>query len=118
MLNFTTNKNYMKRFMSGTEVIAAPSVVQPWFNYMNSTTIVHGLGYIPVVRIYYEPFNDGRIFPASGSRVSASGIGIPFNDIVCLFEVTDNVVTVYLESASSETGTRPIYYVIYLDKAV
>lgn len=117
-LGFSTNKNYLKRALSsGSQAMTAPNTLNAWFNYQSTLSIPHGLGYRPKrVRVYYEPFADGKIFPASGSRLSATAIGVPFNETVCFWDVDSTNLNIQLESAASETGTRNVYYIIYLDQ--
>ena len=113
---FTGEKNYLKRApSSGSRTVAAPATLSAWSNYITTTTIPHGLSYIPEVRVYYEPFNDGRIFPNTGERFLAYGGGLNVGDIICNWEIDATNLTIYLESATAETGTIPIYWVIYLD---
>lgn len=115
-VQFTSLKNYLKRHpSSGSANVDAPTSTAAWSNYVSTYTVTHNLGYVPMVRVYYEPNADGKVYPATGRRLAASGPGINYNDIICLWEVSSTTLTIYLESASSETGTRPVYWVIYFD---
>jgi len=113
---FNTQKDYLKRHpASGSTTVAAPSVQAAWFNYVTTYTVPHNLGYIPLVRVYYEPYSNGKIYPATGSRISGFGPGLSYGDIICLWEIDNSNLTIYVESANSHTGTVPIYWVIYWD---
>lgn len=117
---FTSSKNYLKRHpKSGSATIAAPSTLNGATNlYERITTIPHGLGYVPMVRVYYEPFTNGRVYPATGSRVSGAGTGLNLGDVMCLWELDENNLTITLASdgfSAVPTGSRTIYWVIYWD---
>lgn len=118
LLGFNTNKNYLKRASSsGMTSMTAPNSLNSWFNYESTLSIPHGLSYRPKrVRVYYEPFADGKIYPASGSRLSGTAIGVPVNETVCFWDVDSTNLNIQLESLTSETGTRNVYYIIYLDQ--
>lgn len=115
--NFTGAKNLMKRVVYDSASIAAPSTFSSWFTYYTSYTVNHGLGYIPQLRVYFEnSATDGKIYPAGGDRISGLYPGLAANSIFCLWEVDENNLTIYLESFTSKTGSRNIYWVIYLDQ--
>lgn len=118
---FRSNKNYLKRDTStGNALMNAPTTLAySGYIYSSSYTVNHNLGYIPQVRVYFEnSATDGKVFPAGGSRLAYSYIGLnPFStDLLCLFEVTTTTLTIYLESNAIKTGTRRVYWVIYKDK--
>lgn len=114
---FTSQKNYLKRHpLSGSTSLAAPSTLVGGTYYRSSITIPHNLGYVPRVRVYYEnSASDGKVYPAGGRRNGGTYLGLAFNSIYCLWEVTSTNLTIYLESAISQTGSRTIYWVIYWD---
>lgn len=114
---FKSGKNYLKRYMAGSTSIAAPATLNAWFNYSNSYTVTHNLGYIPQVRVYYEEnASNGKVYPAGGRRLATSYPGLTSGSCVfCLFEVTSTTLTITLESGTTQTGNRTIYWVIYLD---
>lgn len=117
---FTSSKNYLKRHpSSGSTSMAAPTVLNGATSlYENILTIKHNLGYVPMVRVYYEPFTNGRVYPATGSRVSTAGTGLNLGDIICLWEVSETDLTITLASdgfSAVNTGSRNVYWVIYWD---
>ncbi len=113
--HFTRRKQYLKRspFCDSVDM-AAPSVLAAWFNYSSELPIHHNLGYVPDVRVGYEPFADGVVYPATGRRLSGTGLGLSPGDVICLWEVDETTLRIYLESSSSHVGTIPVHYVIYL----
>lgn len=109
-------KNLLKRStVSSSQDVAAPSVVGAWFNYVSTVTIPHNLGYVPQVRVFFESDAGGKIFPACGRRLAALATGISYGNVICVYEVDETNLTIYLESASAKTGSRKVYYIIYLD---
>lgn len=112
---FTTTKNYLKRDAStGTATVSAPSTLVSGL-YRTEYTIVHDLGYVPLVRVYFESEDNDVIFPACGSTVAGFAPGIAVGDTLCTFEVTTTTLVVILFASSSQTGSRDIYWVIYKD---
>lgn len=115
---FTSEKNYLKRSpLSGSTSISAPSGSLVYgYVYQSTFVIPHNLGYIPMVRVYYEPdASNGRVYPATGRRLAGLGPGLSYGSVMCLWECDENNLTIYLESATTKTGSRNIYWVIYLD---
>lgn len=116
---FTSQKNYLKRQpISGNVDMPAPTTTAAWFNYSSNLTITHNLGYVPLVRVYYEPdASNGKVYPATGRRLAGIGPGLNFGDVLCFYEVNETILRFYLESTSAKTGTRKVYYIIYLDQS-
>lgn len=110
-------KNVLKKDdSSGSQSVAAPSSLSAWGNYVTTTVVAHNLGYIPLVRVYFESSaTDGKVYPAGGRRLAGTYLGLPANSVFCLFEVSTTNVTIYLESFTTKTGSRTIYYNIYKD---
>lgn len=112
-LLFTGDKNYLKRSpLSGHTTITGPNVATGWATFESSQTITHGLGYVPLVRVYYDPFNNGKLFTPVGDRLVG---GQPYsNNIGCIVRVNTTNLIIYLSASSSVGGSVPIYWVIYL----
>lgn len=111
-------KNILKESsLSGSASVAAPSTFIPAEAlYRSSVTITHNLGYIPLVRIHFEAdASDGKVYPAGGRRLAATYPGLPANSVYCLWELSTTTLTIFLESATTKTGTRTVYYDIYKD---
>lgn len=119
-LNFTSSKNFMKRdTSSGTQSVAAPVTVFLTFQYATVTPVAHNLGFIPIFRVYYEPFKDGVIWPALGNRTTAFAVN-PRNaaetgPYLLAYPDSANLTVEIGYSTNVLTGTYPIYYVIYKD---
>lgn len=119
-LSLLGRKNVLKRSsLSGNVSVAAPSTVSAWLNRVTTTVILHNLGYIPMVRVYYEQSEtNGIVYPAGGSRLATTYIGVGGSPIICLYEIDETNLTIYLESdrfVAAQTGNRTIYYTIYKD---
>jgi len=113
-------KNTLKRSTTtGTANIAAPATATPWVggtDFYTSYTVNHNLGYLPEVRVFFaNDASDGKIYPAGGRRLTGFYPGLAANSIICLWEVTTTTLTITLESNTSKTGNRDIWWVIYLD---
>lgn len=120
ILSLFGEKNTLKRNSNtGTANIAAPSVLSAWGNYVTTYSVNHSLGYVPEVRVFFaNSASDGKIYPAGGRRLSGLYPGLAANSIFCLWEVSTTALTIYLESATSKTGNRDIWWVIYEDTEV
>lgn len=114
---FTSQKNYLKRHpISGSASIAAPSTLIAFSYYRTAYTVTHNLGYVPKIRVYYEnSASDGKVYPSGGRRLSGAYPGLAANSIYCLWEATSTTLTIYLESATTKTGVRTVYWIIYWD---
>lgn len=121
---FTSAKNYMKQdASSGSANIAAP-VTSAYSGYIFVTNYIvnHNLGYVPMYRVYYEPFKDGVIWPVLGTRFDEEAFN-PQNTALTgpgLFAYATstqlNIQIYYINNTL--TGTYPIYWVIYKDYVV
>lgn len=116
---FTSQKNYLKRHpISGSASISAPSTLVGGLFYRTSYVVAHNLDYVPKVRVYFKnSASDGKVYPAGGSRLSGLYPGLAYNSLYCLYEATSTNLTIYLESPATQTGSRTIYWVIYMDNA-
>lgn len=118
---FWTQKNYMKRDTStGSQNVAAPSTsVYAGALFVTRTTIIHNLGIVPFFNIYYEPFGDGVIWEALGTRSQGFTLN-PRNTATfgpyCIAWADSTILTIEVGYFSNTlTGTYPIYYIIYRD---
>lgn len=120
-INFWTEKNYMKRdTSSGATSIAAPVTAYGTGGYYRTTfSIFHDLGEIPFFRVYYEPFKDGVIYPAQGSRIEGEVQKVDNSanfGPVCFGNPTATILTIEIGfDDNTLTGTYPIYWAIYRD---
>jgi hypothetical protein len=85
------------------------------FNYVSSLTITHNLGYVPLVRAFYDPDSIGTIYPVNGQSgtQTAGPTSLPF--WFYIDDITSTQVIFKCEGFSLLSGTFPIYYRIYLD---
>ncbi len=110
-LILSTRYNFQKIYLNDSVVISVANVV-PFTEY---SLVVHGLGYIPTVRVFYEPVA-GQLWPLSPGQYSNlnGGTGTPLN-ITGGVVVDNNEVRVRLSNASSTADVR-FYYRIYIDE--
>ena len=118
---FTSNRNYMKRDpSSGSGTMATPTT-SAYSGYIYTTTkvITHNLGFIPVFRVQYEPFADGIIWPAMGTRITQGAIN-PSNTaatgpgLICWPSATSLTLQLFYKN-NTLPGSFPVYWVIYQD---
>lgn len=61
----TSDKNYMKRHpASGSGVIQGPNTLRTFGYYTRDLVIPHNIGKPPMVRVFFEPFRDGKLYEA------------------------------------------------------
>lgn len=113
----------MKRDSStSSTILAAPTTAFEGL-FVTNFTIAHNLGFIPFFRVAYEPFNDGVIWPALGSKLQGSATN-PRNTattgpglIVWAPDVNNLKIQIYYTS-NSLGHTVPLYWVISKDFAL
>lgn len=124
---FISTRNYMKKHSSsGTSSMAGPSV-DFWFGsgFKSTLTIPHNLGYVPLFRVYYEPYRDGRVMeafqdnawylPESPNQVRTSEIA---PTMLAWADRTNLYVVLYFVNTSLSGFNYPIYHTIYKDYGV
>lgn len=119
----TTEKNLMKRSdLSGHTTLNGPD--QDFYfgvGFYSEYRVRHNLGYIPMFRVYYEPWGDGKVTMAflDGDWEMNN----PPNDFtatekgpVCFAYADENELIITLMYTSDIGGQDfPIYWVIYED---
>lgn len=120
-LQFTSNKNYMKRHPATTSfMMDGPNTFLP-FKYVRNVSIPHDMGRPPFYRVAYEPFNDGKVFLATinsdtGLRDPINGTGTQIAPCLLAKSTASEVVlTMYYFDASLASNTYPVHCVIYKD---
>lgn len=119
---FTSQKNYMKRdSSSGSDTMLGPNTNETFY-YTRDYTIDHNLGITPLFRVYYEPYNDGRVMEAynDGQGYFSDPIntyGGTEDAPVCFTKADNNqlTITLYFLDSSLSASSFPIYWVIYRD---
>lgn len=63
---FISTRNYMKRHdSSGSDTMLGPNTSRFFGNYYTRDyEVTHDLLYVPLFRVYYEPYRDGKIYEA------------------------------------------------------
>lgn len=114
-LNFDSEVNYMKRSsISGSTPITLGSDGTE-----TSYTVHHGLGYIPIIHVSYDASGNGIIW--SGDKVnlytdsSAGGLFAADPQLLYWVDTQDLTIEVVNNTDPVATGTRTIYWIIYLD---
>lgn len=114
---FTSNKNYLKLRDVKAEIMSKPNVLNPvTFNYEGTFTVFHNLGYIPLVRAWYNYNNTDVIMPTNGQAGVRTGFGPTVDYWFYIDDITTSSVTFKSEDFSSRSGTFTFYYKIYYDK--
>lgn len=105
---FSGSFNYLKRALEGTDSLTTTGV--------DTDTITHDLGYIPSVRMFYNPGN-GRIFPFTGSgSVGGRVLSNYKNDIYGNYTVGASNISYEIIDNGTPGKTVTVYYIIYLDE--
>jgi hypothetical protein len=113
-LGFDSRLNYMKRSsISGSVTLtlagAGSSV---------TTSIAHNLGYIPYFDVFVDFENDGVIWNTDKVHKftdAASGGGSTMPVLRTWITTTTLEIDLINSTSPTATGTRTVYYVIYLD---
>lgn len=123
---FDSRKNYLTRDnSSGSTNMSGPSVsAYSGYIFTSNLVINHNLGYVPLFRVYYEPFGDGTVFPGITLRRSQRAFNLlptgTSDGPGMIYWADKNTVTIQLfyTDASLVNKTFPVYYVIYKDIAL
>jgi len=122
---FRSDRNFMKRDpSSGSTVMKGPNVSQYFGNvWIRELVINHALGYTPFFRAFYEPYQDGKLYPIMHDTDYV--FSSPVNDFVnftdsapTLTAEADDVnltITLYFVNDSLQNADFPVYWVIYKD---
>lgn len=116
-----SDKNNLKHYIQDTASMNRPNTADGFGNFFSTSTIVHNLGYRPLIRVYYDPLGTGTYYPLIGQYVSASGVGsnsplvsvAPF--ILFADTVTETSIGLVAWDTGSNAGTFDYYYRVYID---
>ena len=118
-LDFTTSENYLKRSVfCGQQTVTLGA-----FGSDNIITIDHNLGYVPLFDVSCEFDTDGAIV-AGGEKVNPvtesaflSGLAVDpaFPFLRTWATTTQLVMRLSNRTSPTATGTRELYWLIYLD---
>lgn len=109
--------------LSGSAIMAAPTTLAYSNNlYVNNLPpIPHNLGYPPAYRYYYEPFQDGTIWPSltgrtDGNAQNPTHLATTGPGIIAWVDSTNLYIQLFSNAVDSPfTGNFKVYYVIYRD---
>jgi hypothetical protein len=112
---FNTDYNYQKVYLDGSTTVSVPDSGGPP-PVPTTYTVVHGLGYIPTARVFYEPVS-GQIWPASKWQYpnTGGGSGAPLDTTVSCYLTTTSLVFSIINTSGS-TKNVPVYWRIYVDE--
>jgi len=118
-LDFITSENYLKR----SSFCGHTTLTLGGYGTVNTTTIDHNLGYVPLFDVYCELDTDGAII-AGGEKVNAyteaanlSGLAVdpPYPFLRAWATTTQLVIRLENYTSPTASGTRELYWLIYLD---
>jgi hypothetical protein len=114
-----SGKNYLKYAVSNPDTMSKPGTTDGLLGYFSTKTILHNLGYRPLVRVHYDPNSNGGIFPANGQGRQDTTNTSPLASVVPFWLYVDDVdtttITLRTYSSSPLAGTFTFYYRIYID---
>lgn len=109
--HFSTAFNYQKIASEGTGSVSVPN--DP-INFTD-VTIAHNLGYIPSVRVWYDP-QIGQRFPVSEEQyVDDISLASQVNSTVARAYLTTTSLILQFRNASGSSKTVNYWYRVYYD---
>lgn len=108
---FNTDYNYQKVALSGS---GTSTITNNTPNFTN-VTISHDLGYIPSVRVWYDPDN-GRRFPISQEQYTDdTSFTSQVNSVIARAYLTTSNLVLQFSNASGSSKDVTYWYRIYYD---
>jgi hypothetical protein len=108
---FATGYNYQKVALKNSGTVVVPNNT-PNFD---TNTITHSLGYIPSVRVWYDPGN-GRRFPISEEEYTDdTSFTSETNQVVARAYLTTTTLVIQFKNASGSNKTVNYWYKVYYD---
>ena len=115
-LSFLSTLNYLKR---DSDLVGTAVLTLGAFGATTSTTINHNLGYIPFVSVAADVNGDGFIWSNEVvnlyTQTSLSGASPLYPRLNHWVTPTQLVISLINQTSPVQTGTRPVYWAIYLD---
>lgn len=129
LANFDSRKNYLKQYDAQWVRMDKPNLTDSYLSkYYSTYTVTHNLGYLPLVRAWYDPDNSGSRFPLNGQQYadvsnfySVPGLGNFADFQFFVSEITETTVTFRAERYTADgtlSGTFPFFYKIYADPSL
>lgn len=124
---FISTKNYMKKDeSSGSTDLQGPNESKYFGNlWITQHVISHNLGYVPLFRVYYEPYRDGRVmegFQDNGWFLPSSPNEVRITEVAPTIMAWADENKLYIElnyiNNTLAGVTFPVYWVIYKDYGV
>lgn len=109
---------------SGQTVMKGPNLdVYIGVAWIRELVIPHGLGYVPFFRAFYEPYQDGKLYPIMHDTDYV--LSSPVNDFVNFTDSAPTItadadevnltLTLWFVDNSLQNADFPVYWVIYKD---
>jgi len=125
IIGIWSEKNNLKHYEMATATMTRPNTADGFGGFFSTSTVVHDLGYIPLVRAYFDPLGDGTIYPSIGQYIATTGADsssplFTAGSVVAPFmffasNITTTTVTFTVYGFSGSAATFDYYYRIYLD---
>jgi hypothetical protein len=120
----TSDKNYMKRHpASGSDVMLGPNTSRfggAW--YTRDYVIPHNIGACPMIRVFYEPFRDGKLYEAVqddqyylSNPINTYGGTEDGPTLMAFVDETNLTLRMFFAFNTLAAISIPIYWVIYWD---
>lgn len=115
-LAFLSTENYLKRkaTLVGSDTITLGSI-----GTVATKVVTHNLGYIPFFQVGADIKNDGTIWSNDlvnvYTQTSLSGTTTTYPTLLYWVTTTTLTIALYNNTSPLKTGTRTVYWAIYLD---
>ena len=111
LVQFSTSFNYQKVAFEGSQTIA----VSASSSYSTIKTVAHGLGYIPSVRVWYDP-GLGRRLPISIEQYQDDDFSTNYTNLVTTRAyLTTTTLVIEAANASGSNKNVTLWWRIYYD---
>lgn len=114
-VQFSTAFNYQKiadKSPKGGETVSATA---SWPSYTTIKTVSHNLGYIPSVRVWYDP-QIGRRFPVSIEQYTDDDFSTHYtNQVGIRVRLTSTQLIIQAGNASGSTKNVTLWWRVYYD---
>jgi len=116
-VNFTSSKNYLKQLVAASETMAKPATLDGTSGvYYTTKTITHNLGYVPLVRAWYDKDGNDTLYPTNGQYGGQTSGDFTWAYYFFIDSITTTAVTFRAEANILPTaGNFTFYYRIYYD---
>jgi hypothetical protein len=115
-LSFISTLNYLKR---DSALVGSDTITLGSSGSVSTKVVTHNLGYIPFFQVGADIVNDGMIWSNDivnlYTQTSLSGTSTVYPTLMYWVTTTDLTIAFYNNTSPLQTGTRTVYWAIYLD---